>query len=59
MTDDGGNVVIEKTEQQILDEYWDYWSGRMIEKFGTGDERITQENCIDDFVVVNWAWKKT
>ena len=53
-----GNEVIERTEQQILDEYWDYWNARMIAKFGEGHEYITEEECIYDWIVVNWAWEK-
>lgn len=53
-----GNEVIEKTEQQILDDYWDHWNARMIAKFGEGHELITKENCIEDWVAVNWAWEK-
>jgi hypothetical protein len=53
-----GNDVIEKTEQQILDEYWGLWNVRMVAKFGESHELITKENCIEDWVVVNWAWEK-
>ena len=30
----------------------------MIAKFGEGHEYITEENCIYDWIVVNWAWEK-
>jgi hypothetical protein len=53
-----GNDIIEKTEQQILEDYWDYWNARMVAKFGEGHELITKENCIDDWIAVNWAWEK-
>jgi|TARA_R110000868_G_scaffold373992_1_gene638363 hypothetical protein len=53
-----GNEVVEKTEQQILAEYWEYWNARMIAKYGEGHELITEENCIYDWAVVNWAWEK-
>ena len=52
------NLVIEMTEKDILNEYWEFWSRKMIEKYGEGHELITEENCIDDWVVVNWAWEK-
>jgi hypothetical protein len=51
-------VVKTITDQQILNEYWDYWKGKMVQKFGEGDKLITQENCIDDWIAVNWAWEK-
>lgn len=50
-------VVKTITDQQILYEYWNYWECKMVQKFGDGDERITHENCIDDWIVVNWAWE--
>ena len=53
-----GNEIIEKTEQQILDEYWGLWNVRMVAKYGEGHELITEENCIYDLIVVNWAWEK-
>ena len=51
-------VVKSVTEQQILSEYWDYWKSKMTQKFGAGDEKITEENCIEDWIAVNWAWEK-
>jgi hypothetical protein len=51
--------VIEITEKEILDQYWDSWKSRMIQKFGLCHKDITQENCIDEWVVVHWAWEKT
>lgn len=45
------------TEADILNEYWEYWSSKMTEKFGPNDPQITKQNCIDDWTVVNWAEK--
>lgn len=53
-----GNEVIEKTEPQILEEYWDHWKSRMDAKYGEDHELTTEENCIYDWIVVNWAWEK-
>jgi hypothetical protein len=53
-----GDEVIEITEQQILDVYWENWNKLMIAKYGEGHELITKENCIYDWIVVNWAWEK-
>ena len=50
---------LEVTEKEILDQYWDFWKSRMIQKFGLCHKDITQENCIDEWVVGNWAWEKT
>ncbi len=53
-----GNDVIELTEENIIELYWEFWKGKMIKKYGEGHELITKENCIKDWVIVNWAWEK-
>lgn len=53
-----GNEVIELSEQDILSRYWNHWSSLMTCKYGEGHELITEENCIEDFLVINWAWEK-
>lgn len=52
------HFVAEITDQQILYDYWDYWSGRMIEKFGDKSDLITHDKCIEDWLVVHWGWEK-
>jgi hypothetical protein len=37
----------------ILDLYWDYWSGQML-KVGKSP-LITEQCCIEDWMIVNWA----
>jgi hypothetical protein len=49
------DVVVECTEKEILDEYWDFWYTAMVKKFGKGHELITEQNCIKDWMVVHWA----
>lgn len=51
-------IVVEWTEADILNYYWDFWKGRMENRYGEGHELITKENCIEDWAVVNWAWEK-
>jgi hypothetical protein len=41
------------SEEQILDEYWEYWKGRMTEVNKT--ELISKERCIEDWCVTHWA----
>jgi len=53
-----GNEVIEKNEQEILNEYWDHWKSLMDAKYGKNHELTTEENCIYDWIVVHWAWEK-
>ncbi len=43
--------------EQIIDHYWSYWSDAMKKKFGEGVE-LTQEQCLEDWIVVNWAWRR-
>jgi len=43
------------TEEQILKEYFPYWKDRM-EKAGKADY-ISEQNCIDDWVITNWAYE--
>ena len=60
--DDGGkligNELREFTDDLILEDYWDYWCKLMEERFGKGHYLINIENCIADWVAVNWAWEK-
>ena len=49
------------SDKEILDYYWEHWSGQMKRAFYekrllylTLDD-ITPENCIEDFRVVHWA----
>lgn len=45
--------VANYSDEDIIKEYWDYWCNRMIE---VGKAHlITRENCIDDWIVTNWA----
>lgn len=46
-------IVITKTDKEILDFYWKYWSDGM-KRIGK-TEKIMRENCIQDWAVVNWA----
>lgn len=57
----GEDVVECLSEQEIINQYWDYWYGRMCEKFGKEhvDANYTTQDCIDDWTVVHWAWEVT
>lgn len=52
-------VVITKSEKEIIDEYYDFWYDRMCKKFGKEhvDANYTKYDCIDDWVVIHWAWE--
>ena len=50
-SDPGGEYTL--TEDQILEEYWDYWCGRM--RHVHKEDMISKERCIEDWITVNWA----
>jgi len=43
-------------DDEILEMYWEYWSEGMKRR-GYPEKEITKEACIDEWVVVNWAWE--
>lgn len=45
------------TEEQVLKEYFPYWADRMV-RAGKALE-ISEKNCIDDWIAVNWGWEVT
>lgn len=49
----GQDVVETWSEDQIIDSYYKYWSGKMIENVPNCD--LCRENCIEDWCVVHWA----
>jgi hypothetical protein len=58
LADETGGYVVTLSEKEILDRYWDYWCKRMYE-VGKDPEVHTFQDCIDDWVIVNWAWEST
>jgi len=51
--DDFRPRVLIQSEKTILDYYYLYWCDRMV-KAGKEDQ-ISEDNYLDDWVVVNWA----
>lgn len=51
--------IVTLSEKEIIDQYWDYWYGRMCKKFGKEhvDANYTQQDCIYDFCVIHWCWE--
>ena len=47
-----------KSEQEILEEYWPYWYDKMCKKFAKEhvDATYSFEDCLEDWVIINWAW---
>lgn len=52
-----GNVVQEYTREDVLRDYWKWWNEKMIAKYAEGHELITEDNCIEDWKVINFAWE--
>ena len=45
------------TEKEILERYWNYVYNRVLEIKGKEiANALTEQDCIEDFVVVHWAW---
>jgi hypothetical protein len=59
LADETGGYVVTKSEAEIRSEYWPYWYKKMCEKFGQKevDQKYSFEDCLDDWIVVNWAWE--
>ena len=52
-----GDVVEILTEDEIIAQYYTYWSTKMIQN--CPNEPITRERCIEDWCVVHWATEVT
>ncbi len=42
------------TRKEILDRYWECWKQEMVNKYGEGHSLISEANCIEDWMIVNW-----
>ena len=41
------------SEKEILDSYWNYWYGKMVDR-GLIDS-ATEDNCLFDWCTIHWA----
>lgn len=59
LADETGGYIVKVSEEDIKRDYWPNWYDRMCKKFGQEvvDRQYTFEDCLDDWIVVNWAWK--
>lgn len=59
--DENGGYVETWSEDAIREKYYPYWYGKMCEKFGKDhvDDNYSFADCLDDWIVVNWAWEVT
>ena len=49
----GEPVIVEMSEAEILAEYYPYWQEQM-RRVGK-ESQISEQECINDWVVVHWA----
>ncbi len=45
------------SEQEIFDIYWPFWYNKMVVKYGQDHPLTTRDNCLADWVTVNWAFE--
>jgi methanogenic corrinoid protein MtbC1 len=60
--DESGNDIVETlSEEDIREQYYPYWYGKMCNKFGKEhvDANYCFEDCLVDWIVVHWAWEVT
>lgn len=59
--DENGGRIETMSEDEIRQTYYPYWYKKMCEKFGKEevDAKWSFEDCLDDWIVVNWAWETT
>ena len=50
-----GDVTEILTEDEVIAQYYKYWSTKMIQNGLEAD--ISKERCIEDWCVVHWAWE--
>lgn len=58
---ENGGYVVTVSEEEIRCEYYPWWYERMCKKFGKEkvDELYSFLDCLDEWIVVNWAWEVT
>ena len=46
------------SEEDVRRDYYPYWYGKMSAKYGKDhvDKNYSFEDCLTDWITVNWAW---
>jgi len=46
------------SEADIIQQYWPYWSSKMIDIYGEEEfkKQWSEKECIEDWVTIHWAW---
>ena len=46
--------IVYITWEEVIAEFYDTWKEKAAAKGGI---ELTEENCIQDWIVINWAWE--
>lgn len=49
----GQHVVETWSEDQIIESYYIYWAGKMVQN--VPNPNLDKQNCIEDWVTIHWA----
>ena len=55
--EDSGTKYVTLSEEEIRNEYYPYWYGKMCRKFGKEyvDKTYSFEECLEDWRIIHWA----
>ena len=51
-----GNAVVVVSEDDIRRDYYPWWK-EQLKRSGRNPDDYTFDDCLDDWMVVNWAWE--
>ena len=59
LADETGGYIVTLSEKDIRQNYYPYWYKKMCERFEQSyvDQNYSFEDCLDDWIIVNWAWE--
>ena len=57
--DPNANPVVTVSEEDVRRDYYPFWYDKMCKKYSKEhvDKTYSFEDCLDDWIVVNWAWE--
>lgn len=59
LNDAGDPEYVTMSEEEIRNDYYPYWYKKMSAKYGHKyvDDNYTFEDCLIEWIIVNWAWE--
>lgn len=59
VNDAGDPEYVTMSEQDIWKEYYPYWYEKMCDMYEQAyvDENYSFEDCLEDWIIVHWAWE--